>query len=166
MSRLDSFIRRLEAQRACLDAAAAAIRDSRGVVFELGLGNGRTYDHLRGALPDRRIIVFERDPQPHPDCQPPHEDLIVGELAQTLADAMAEWRHRVTLIHSDIGTGDRLRNQRVARALARLLPPFLVPGGMIVSDQELPETGLETVPPPAAVATGRYFLYRQPGSAQ
>ncbi|MGH6887075.1 MAG: class I SAM-dependent methyltransferase, partial [Geminicoccales bacterium] len=47
MSRLDSFIRRLEAQRACLDLAAARIADLPGPVLELGLGNGRTYDHLR-----------------------------------------------------------------------------------------------------------------------
>ena len=47
MSRLDSFIRRLEAQRACLDRAAALIAGIDGAVLELGLGNGRTYDHLR-----------------------------------------------------------------------------------------------------------------------
>ena len=52
MSRLDSFIRRLEAQRACLDRAAELIRDIDGHVLELGLGNGRTYDHLRGLFPE------------------------------------------------------------------------------------------------------------------
>ena len=32
---------------ACLDWAVAAIGDRPGAIVELGLGNGRTYDHLR-----------------------------------------------------------------------------------------------------------------------
>jgi hypothetical protein len=52
-SRLDSFIRRLEAQRACLDWAAQEIAAVPGEVVELGLGNGRTYDHLRTRLGGR-----------------------------------------------------------------------------------------------------------------
>ena len=54
MSRLDSFIRRLEAQRACLALAAGRIGGLPGPVLELGLGNGRTYDHLRELLPGAR----------------------------------------------------------------------------------------------------------------
>ncbi len=46
MSRLDSFIRRLEAQRTVLNWAAKAIEGREGLVLELGLGNGRTFDHL------------------------------------------------------------------------------------------------------------------------
>ncbi|HTY69417.1 MAG TPA: class I SAM-dependent methyltransferase, partial [Alphaproteobacteria bacterium] len=38
MSRLDSFIRRLQAQRACLDWAIQAIRSLPGPVLEIGLG--------------------------------------------------------------------------------------------------------------------------------
>ncbi len=60
MSRLDSFIRRLKAQRACLGLAAELIRDVPGPLLELGLGNGRTYDHLREIMPGREIYVFER----------------------------------------------------------------------------------------------------------
>ena len=52
MSRLDSFIRRMQAQRDCLNAAARMIADVPGSVFDLGLGNGRTFDHLRETLPD------------------------------------------------------------------------------------------------------------------
>ena len=40
MSRLDSVIRRLQAQRACLDRAVDLVRDLPGPVLELGLGNG------------------------------------------------------------------------------------------------------------------------------
>ena len=71
MSRLDSFIRRLEAQRACLNRAAALISGIDGTVLELGLGNGRTYDHLRELFPDREIYVCERRVAAHPACVPP-----------------------------------------------------------------------------------------------
>ena len=60
MSRLDSFIRRLEAQRACLNRAAELIGDLEGVVLELGLGNGRTYDHLRELF----LVEIEFDSDP------------------------------------------------------------------------------------------------------
>ncbi len=60
MSRLDSFIRRLEAQRRCLEMGARHIAALPGPVLELGLGHGRTYDHLRQILPAREIYVFER----------------------------------------------------------------------------------------------------------
>lgn len=165
MSRLDSFIRRLKAQRACLDAAAAAIDDIPGVIFELGLGNGRTFDHLRHLLPHRRILVFERDPRPHPECRPSPEDLVVGNLEETLVAAIGEWRGAVALIHSDIGTGDTDRNRRLAKVLAKLLPPFLTVGGIIASDQPLPEAGLDIVPPPSNVPSQRYSLYRQGGTS-
>ncbi len=84
MSRLDSFIRRLEAQRACLDRAAALISGLDGIVLELGLGNGRTYDHLRTLFPDREIHVCERQVAAHPDCVPPPEFLILGDMRETL----------------------------------------------------------------------------------
>ena len=59
MSRLDSMIRRLMAQRACLDAVTEMIRTLPGPILEIGLGNGRTYDHLRKRLPERSIFVFD-----------------------------------------------------------------------------------------------------------
>jgi len=161
MSRLDSFIRRLEAQRACLDEAVRAIAGIPGIVLELGLGNGRTYDHLRTALPCRRVVVFERDPQPHPECWPPEGDLIIGSLETTLLDAAQRWPNGAALVHSDIGTGDAARNQRVAAELSRRLPALLVPGGMVVSDQQLSAAALEPLAPPSGVASDRYFIYRR-----
>ena len=58
MSRLDSMIRRLTAQRICIDLALDFISDVDGPVLELGLGNGRTYDHLREHSEGREIFVF------------------------------------------------------------------------------------------------------------
>jgi len=59
MSRLDSFIRRLEAQRQCLNHCAGLIAEVDGPILEVGLGNGRTFDHLREIFPSREIFVFE-----------------------------------------------------------------------------------------------------------
>ena len=87
MSRLDSAIRRLQAQRACLDTAAGMITGMPGVVLELGLGNGRTFDHLRSRLPERDIYVFDRQVAAHPDCIPRDDHLFLGDLAETLPRA-------------------------------------------------------------------------------
>ena len=47
MSRLDSFIARMQAQRDCLNFLKPAVDAVPGPLLEVGLGNGRTYDHLR-----------------------------------------------------------------------------------------------------------------------
>ena len=47
MSRLDSFIARMQAQRDCLNYLKPVIAAVPGPILEVGLGNGRTYDHLR-----------------------------------------------------------------------------------------------------------------------
>lgn len=170
MSRLDSFIRRLEAQRACLDLAARAIdgiggegreaSGARGTVLELGLGNGRTYDHLRSRLPDRSIIVFEREVRAHPDCIPDSEHLVLGSIEETLPAYALERPGEAVLVHSDIGTGDAERNRKLAAWLAGALPPLLKPGAWVVADQALDERSFVKQPLPEGVAPDRYFLYR------
>ena len=60
MSRLDSFIARMQAQRDCLNFLQPLVERQAGPILEVGLGNGRTYDHLRRLFPDRDIFVFER----------------------------------------------------------------------------------------------------------
>lgn len=160
MSRLDSFIRRLEAQRACLDLAAAQIAGRSGVIFELGLGNGRTYDHLRGLLPGRAIYVFERKVAAHPDCIPPADHLFEGDIDRTLPAAVARFAGQVCLVHSDIGSGDEAMNAEIAAFLSRTLPPALAPGALVLSDQRLTLPGTEPLPLPEGVKPGRYYLLR------
>lgn len=163
MSRLDSFIRRMEAQRTCLNAAAAATADLPGPVLEFGLGNGRTFDHLREILPDADIHVFERDPKPHPDCWPPADRLHRGDVEATLAGPIgARLAGTVRLIHSDLGTGDATANAALHERLAPLYAPLLRPGGIAVINHEMSVTGWRTHPLPDGVRPGRYFLYRRP----
>ena len=161
MSRLDSFIRRLEAQRACLDEAAALIREVDGIVLELGLGNGRTYDHLRTLFPDREIYVCERRVAAHPDCVPPPDRLILGDLRETLPAAAARFGGRVALAHLDVGTGDAAANRDLAAQLTPTLVPLLCRGAVLVSDPPLDAPQLEELPLPDGVAAGRYHLYRR-----
>ena len=160
MSRLDSFIRRLQAQRACLDHAVELIRDLPGPVLELGLGNGRTYDHLRERLPQRAIYAFDRQVAAHPDCIPPAPFLIVGEARATLPRLRARIGPTAALIHADLGSGDVEATRRQAVELAPLIDALLQPGGIVVSDQALEAPRLQALQLPAGVKPGRYFLYR------
>ena len=162
MSRLDSFIRRMQAQRACLDLAAAEVAAVPGLVLELGLGNGRTYDHLREALPGRAIHVFDRQVNAHPACIPPDDRLWLGDIRDTLSHAVPTFgAGSVALVHSDIGTGDAAHNAALAAWLGPMLAPLLAPGGLVLADQALDVADWVALDPPAGVAEGRYFLYRR-----
>ncbi len=161
MSRLDSSIRRLEAQRACLDVAAEEVRDLDGPIFELGLGNGRTFDHLRERLPGREIYVFERRVAAHPDCVPDADHLFLGNIHDTLPAALARFAGSVALVHTDIGTGDQDTNDQMAAFLSGHLAEFLRPGGLVISDQPMTLADCEALALPGGVRPGRYFMYRR-----
>ena len=160
MSRLDSAIRRLEAQRACLDLAARMIADVPGPVVELGLGNGRSFDHLRQRLPGREIFAFDRQLDAHPDCIPDARHLVLGDFADTLPEAAARIGGRAALVHADTGTGEAARNARLAAWLAPHIAALAAPGGVILSDQALVGIAAPALPLPGGVKPGRYFLYR------
>lgn len=161
MSRLDSFIRRLEAQRACLNHAAALIRGIDGIVLELGLGNGRTYDHLRELFADREIYVCERRIAAHPDCVPAPEFLILGDMRETLPELWERFGGRVALAHFDAGTGDAAANLALAAELTASIVPLLRRGAVLVSDPPIASAELEPLLLPEGVAARRYHLYRR-----
>jgi hypothetical protein len=161
VSRLDSFIRRLQAQRACLDHAAGVIDGLDGAVLELGLGNGRTYDHLRSLFPSREIYVCERLVAAHPASVPPPERLILGDMRDTLPAARTRLGGRVALAHLDAGSGDGEANRILAAALTPLILPLLCEGAVLVSDPEIACADLEPLPLPGGIRPGRYHLYRR-----
>jgi len=161
MTRLDSAIRRLSAQRDLLDWAARDI-SPQGLVLEIGLGNGRTYDHLRARLPGREIYVFERSPAAHPDCYPPEGYLIVGDVFETLP--LFTERFGVgcaALVHLDIGSGDEEANRRLAQGLSPLIETLLQPGGLVLADQWLDLSGCREIASETGIPEGRYFVYRR-----
>jgi len=160
MSRLDSMIRRLEAQRACLDWAMAAIAEQPGPVLELGLGNGRTYDHLRAGLPGREILVFERRLIAHPGCIPDEAHLILGDLEETLPPLVGGLAGRVALIHGDLGTAAPRYPASLDRLIAETFPRLLAHRGVALLDKPMAPGALGQVRLPAGVARERYFIYR------
>ncbi len=161
MSRLDINIRRLKAQRACLNLAAEKIRDLPGPVFELGLGNGRTYDHLREILPEREIFVFEREVAAHPDCIPDADHLFEGDFHETLPRAAERFAGQVALVHADVGSANPERDARLAAFIAEYLPTVLRPGGLAAADRDVGFARAQPLALPDGVASGVYFLYRR-----
>ncbi len=158
MSRLDSVIRRLKAQRSCLNAAAAAIGSRQGVVLELGFGNGRTFDHLRSGLPDHEIFVFDRQVAAHPDSMPDADHLILGDLKSTLPEAQPRFQSSVVLVHSDVGTGDAANDAVMAEFVGSALLAMLAPNALVVSDQPIAISGAVAIELPGDVPLGRYFM--------
>ena len=141
-SRLISFIHRITSQRACLNLAHHLVRDVPGPVLELGLGNGRTYDHLRLLFPDRDIYVFERQIAAHPDCIPDDKHAILGDFRDTVPTALERISAPAAFIHGDFGSA----NPEKTAALAAWLGPQLIllaaPGAIVATDQYLETDGL------------------------
>lgn len=139
----------------------AAIDGKPGVVAELGLGHGRTFDHLRRHLPDRAIYAFDRANDAYKDCQPEPEFLVLGEIFETLPDFARRFPQGVVLANSDIGSFDRERNARAAAAMSAALPPAIAPGGYVMSDLPLDMAGFAPLALPAGAPADSYYLYRR-----
>lgn len=157
MSRLESMRRRLTAQIDGLNWAGKQIADVSGDVLELGLGNGRTYDHLREGLPSRRIWVIDRVLNPHPSCVPPSENFLLGE-AEEMLNHLTERGTRMALAHYDFGYGIKEKDMAEGARLSPLIAPLMVPGGLIVSQQPL--VGFQQLRGPHSVHPDRYLFYR------
>ena len=160
MSRLDSFIARMEAQRDCLNFLAAPVRALPGPILEVGLGNGRTYDHLRTLFPGRDIYVFERKVAAHPDCIPPDDRLFLGEARESIARAARQLGPTAVLIHSDLGTGDHRANMAMGAWLGAALDALAASGGYVLANQPLDVARWQRLREPPGVPKDRYFLYR------
>jgi S-adenosyl-L-methionine methyltransferase len=158
MSRLDSFIRRMEAQRAIIAHVRQRIRGLDGPVIEFGLGHGRTYDHLRETFPERRIIVLDFEAKAEHGPLPPPEDLLLGDIRETgqsLAGIGAAF------LHSDIGAGDAGDAAETAAWLPRLVSMLLASGGLALADAPLCHEELMPLSLPYDIEAGRYYLYRR-----
>ncbi len=119
MSRLDAFVQRVTAQRAFINEAAALLETIDGVVFEVGLGNGRTFDHLREVFAGREIYVFDKTARAHASSTPDPEFLIEGQLTETLPKQVARFAGRVALVHSDIGNQSAKHCANMTRLMSR-----------------------------------------------
>ncbi|WP_300464703.1 class I SAM-dependent methyltransferase [Desulfobacula sp.] len=160
MSKLESFIRRMTAQRDCLNHTVELIKDLPGIVFELGLGNGRSYNHLCQILPEREIYVFDRRIASFPSCTPPEDHLFIGEVTHTLLKAAKVFGKKVAMVHVDLGTSDTVSSKQMMSKICPLLEPLVLPGAVIVSDTEFHGPVWEKIPGPMGIKKDRYFLYQ------
>lgn len=117
LTRLEKLLFRLEAQYLCLAWAFKEVAGGRGAVFELGLGHGRTYDHMRQNLPGRDIYVFERDLDCFDDCVPPDDRLFLGDIGDTLAASARRFPRQVVLAHCDVGSYTTAHNEAMSGLL-------------------------------------------------
>ena len=159
MSRLDSAIRRLTSQKIALEWAARKAIRMNGVILELGLGNGRTYDHLREILPNREIYVFEREIAAHPDCIPEENFQFLGDFRDSLPRAKKRLGANSVLAHLDIGTGEKRASQQLAEQIGPLVLGLMKRESIIVSDQELTTWSYMRIDPPLNIPRDRIFIY-------
>lgn len=161
ISRLDLFIDRMVSQRASLDYVIAKTADMDGPVFELGLGNGRTYHHMCQRISGRDIYVFERAVASHPDSTPSDDMLILGDVRETLPAAVERFGATASLIHADLGGHNREKNDIFARFVSPLIEPLLAEGGLMVSSDRMYFETLTELPRPEGVVEGRCFIYQR-----
>jgi hypothetical protein len=147
----------MQAQRSLIAYACDAIRGLEGPVLELGLGRGRTYDHLRETFPERRVIVLDLKVTGHLDAMPPAEDLILGDIRETGQRLIGIG---AAFLHSDIGPGKE-HGVETALWLPALVPQLLTSGGVALSDEPLDRSELAPLPLPDGIEARRYFLYRR-----
>lgn len=160
-SRLDFFIDRMVSQRACLNHAANLTKDMAGPVFELGLGNGRTYHHMRKVMPNRDIYVFERAVASHPDSTPPDDKILLGDVYDTLPEALKRFGPTASLIHADLGGHNLTKNDKFARKVSPVIEPLLAVGGLMVASDKMYFEALTEIQLPADAVSGRCFIYQR-----
>ena len=161
MSRLDIFIDRMTSQRACIDFAVQQTADMAGHVFELGLGNGRTYHHLCEVITGRDIFVFERAVESNPASTPPEDRTLLGDVFDTLPQALKRFGPTASFIHADLGGHNLQRNDEFASKISPFIEPLLAAGGLMVASDRMYFADMQEVELPAGAVLGRCFIYRK-----
>ncbi|MEM9222459.1 MAG: class I SAM-dependent methyltransferase [Pseudomonadota bacterium] len=163
MSRLDSFIRRMSAQRELLDRAAELVAHRDGPIIDLGIGAGRTFDHLCALFPDRAVFAFDNFVQAAVTVLPPPERMVMGDIRDTLRFALPRLGARAALIHNDLGSADAVGNAAIAAWLAPGIEAVARPDAIVVTSFPLPFRSAVSHPLPSSVRPGRYHLMELTG---
>ncbi|WP_027487778.1 class I SAM-dependent methyltransferase [Allorhizobium undicola] len=159
MSRLDSFINRMSAQRDMLNH----IRDHcelppESTILEIGLGNGRTFNHIRENFPHRRIVAFDRQLGAHKSSIPDDGNLVLGEIDRAGKPFMTG---EAAFVHADIGTGYPEKDAVTLTWLPSMVAAMLLPGGYALSGLPLDNAQLQPLPVLPHIEPDRYFFYRK-----
>lgn len=162
-SNLEEMIERFVTQKACLDKAIALIRDVPGPALELGLGKGRTFDHLRTHGGGREIFVFDRGVYAVPSLRPDHDHFIEGDFLKTLPHAHERIGEPAALVHADMGSDDPVRDAELAAELAPLIDALARAGAVVLSDREMEAPRWTPLPLPDDAGDWPYFMWRVEG---
>ncbi len=165
MSRLDSFIRRMTSQKTLLEFLVDKVNEVDGPILELGLGNGRTYDHLREIYPNKEIFVFDFAMDCHPSCAPDAHHMILGNIRDTLVFCGPRIGAKASFAHIDIGSADPTNDLATASWLAPSIDAHMAVGGIILCALELSLPNYETLKKPDGIHRGRYHIYRKTSEA-
>ena len=157
MSRLESMMRRLAAQKTGLEWCVEQTEKIKGDFVEIGLGNGRSYDHIREIAPNKKIWVLDRILQCHPSCVPPEDSFLQGEANEVMIQ-MKKDNIRIALTHYDFGVGIKDKDEAEAAALSPLIKDIMVEDGLLMSCQPL--VGFKQIEGPAEIPAGRYYFYK------
>lgn len=161
---LERMIARLVTQRECIDFAARLTQDLPGSVLEIGLGKGRTHDHVRQVFKGREVLAFDYEIHCAPELVPDRQSLFLGDFRDTLPLAQGRLGRTVAVAHADIGSRDAKVDSALARDIAPAIAGMVRQGGIVLSDRQLPfdETGWRRLPLPAgAIETGwPYFIWQ------
>ncbi len=158
--RLSRMIVRLCTQRACLRFAGESVADCPGVILEIGLGKGRTYDFLRRQFPEREIFAFDRILHCPDDVRPDPDRLILGDFLKTLPEQFERMGRTAALAHADIGSDDTKRDARLAAAIAPLIHRLVRPQGLVVTDRAMSMPKWFSLPLPPDAGDWPYYIYR------
>lgn len=132
-SYLDETIALVRTQIAILDAATKAVEAIEGPAIDVGLGNGRTYSHLRECMPQRDIYTFDTELKAATASVPPADHLILGDIRETMPFVLKRMQKRAVLLHCDISTGDPTANLARESWLSSCLAEVAAGGALVIS---------------------------------
>lgn len=159
-TRLEAMFDRVLAQCTLIDYAAELVVKIPGPVLEVGLGNGRTYDHLCDRFRGREIFAFDRELASDPRSRPDKSRFIQGDFLETLPEALVRIGAKAAVAHCDIGSHDSEASRTLGAVVAHLLAPLVAHQGVVLGDQPMVHPDFEALPLPDNLEPESYFIYR------
>lgn len=161
---LERMIARFVTQRECIDFAARIVNGLPGAVLEIGLGKGRTADHIRQAFQGREIIAFDRSIHCDSDLVPGRQSLYLGDFRETLPRVHGRLGRGAAVAHADIGSGNEEVDAGLVDDIAPMIAALVRQGGIVLSDRsmplDLPRWRRLPLPAAAVEACWPYFIWQ------